>query len=156
MPPALLNSRGGPSRDPGSPNWRADHWGSRGSRQIRARRPRRQQLRRGREGEEQRPPEGSPRLRRLRGARAAAGAMLEEPECGSPGARGATAGRFGPAPRGRGGAARGLDGPRRRWEADGPPGAEPGPVGRAFTPWSLLIPSEGLASPRAPSLTLLL
>lgn len=110
MLPALPSSRGGLSRDAASSNRRAACGGRRGSRQIRARRPRQQ--RRGREGERQWPPERSPRLRRLRGALAAAGAMLEELECGAPGARGAAAGRFGSAPRGRGGAARGLRRPR--------------------------------------------
>ncbi|XP_053076054.1 chromatin assembly factor 1 subunit A isoform X3 [Acinonyx jubatus] len=89
MLPALPSSRGGLPRDAASPNRRAGCGGRRGSRQIRARRPRQQ--RRGREGERQWPPERSPRHRRLRGARAAAGAMLEELECGAPGARGAAA-----------------------------------------------------------------
>ncbi|XP_059015508.1 chromatin assembly factor 1 subunit A isoform X3 [Mustela lutreola] len=89
MLPAVPSSRGGLSRDAASPNHRAGCGGRRGSRQIRARRPRQQ--RRGREGERQWPPEQSPRLRRLGGARAAAGAMLEELECGAPGARGAAA-----------------------------------------------------------------
>ncbi|XP_062041708.1 chromatin assembly factor 1 subunit A-like [Lepus europaeus] len=87
MLPAVLASRGGQSRDAVSPNRREGCGGRRGSRQIRAQRPRQQ--RRGREGEKQRPPERSPRLRRPRGARAAAAAMLEEPECGAPGARAA-------------------------------------------------------------------
>ncbi|XP_044803897.1 chromatin assembly factor 1 subunit A isoform X3 [Bubalus bubalis] len=87
--PALLSSRVGPSRDAASPNRRVGRGGRRGSRQIRARRPRQQ--RRGREGEQQRPPELSPLLRRLRGTPDVALAMLEEPECGAPGARGEAA-----------------------------------------------------------------
>ncbi|MXQ83870.1 hypothetical protein E5288_WYG002274 [Bos mutus] len=87
--PALLSSRVGPSRDAASPNHRVGRGGRRGSRQIRARRPRQQ--RRGREGEQQWPPELSPLLRRLRGTRDVALAMLEEPECGAPGARGEAA-----------------------------------------------------------------
>ncbi|XP_027403090.1 chromatin assembly factor 1 subunit A isoform X2 [Bos indicus x Bos taurus] len=90
--PALLSSRVGPSRDVASPNHRVGRGGRRGSRQIRARRPRQQ--RRGREGEQQRPPELSPLLRRLRGTRDVALAMLEEPECGAPGARGEAAARL--------------------------------------------------------------
>uniref|UniRef100_A0AC11E0L7 Chromatin assembly factor 1 subunit A n=3 Tax=Ovis TaxID=9935 RepID=A0AC11E0L7_SHEEP len=89
MLPALPSSRVGPSRDAASPNRRVGRGGRRGSRQIRARRPRQQ--RRGREGEQQRPPERSPLLRRLRGTRDVASAMLEEPECGAPGARGEAA-----------------------------------------------------------------
>ncbi|XP_017906358.1 PREDICTED: chromatin assembly factor 1 subunit A isoform X1 [Capra hircus] len=89
MLPALPSSRVGPSRDAASPNRRVGRGGRRGSRQIRARRPRQQ--RRGREGEQQRPPERSPLLRCLRGTRDVASAMLEEPECGAPGARGEAA-----------------------------------------------------------------
>ena len=146
MLPALPSSRGGLSRDAASPNRRAGCGGRRGSRQIRARRPRQQ--RRGREGERQWPPERSPRHRRLRGARAAAGAMLEELECGAPGARGAAAGRFGPAPRGRGGAARGLRRPRWRLGADGPPGPGPAPLRRAFGRCGRYKLSEGLRDPQ--------
>ncbi|XP_074193717.1 chromatin assembly factor 1 subunit A isoform X2 [Rhinolophus sinicus] len=89
MLPALPSSRGGTSRDAASSNRLADCGGRSGSRQIRARRPRQQ--RRGREGEQSRPPEWSQRLHYPRGARAAAGAMLEQLECGAPAARGAAA-----------------------------------------------------------------
>lgn len=102
--PALPISRGGTSRDAILSNRRTGCGGRRGSRQIRARRPR--QERRGREGEQEPPPERSPRLRRPRGPRTAAGTMLE-PECAAPGARGASAGRLGLARRGSGGAASG-------------------------------------------------
>ncbi|XP_045445043.1 chromatin assembly factor 1 subunit A isoform X3 [Pipistrellus kuhlii] len=87
--PALPISRGGTSRDALLSNRRTGCGGRRGSRQIRARRPRLE--RRGREGEQEPPPERSPRLRRPRGPRAAAGTMLEERDCGAPGARGASA-----------------------------------------------------------------
>lgn len=153
MLPAVPSSRGGLSRDAASPNHRAGCGGRRGSRQIRARRPRQQ--RRGREGERQWPPEQSPRLRRLGGARAAAGAMLEELECGAPGARGAAAGQFGPALRGRGGAARGLRRPRRQLGADGPPGPRPVPLRRLFGRGGCYGRSQGPATRRAPSTLLL-
>lgn len=126
MLPTLSSSRGGLSRGATSPNRRAACGGRRGSRQIRARRPRQEP--RGRDGEQQRPPERSPRLRRLRGARAAAGTMLEEPECGAPDARGAATGWFGLARWGRGAAVCGLCGLRRRLRAEGPPATAPGPL----------------------------
>lgn len=144
MLPALPDSRGGTSRDATSSNRHSGCGGRRGSRQIRARRPRQERC--GREGEQQLPPERSPRLRRPRGALAAAGAMLEEPECGAPGARGAAAGRFAPARRGRGGAASGLCRPRRRLGADGP--SDSGPLLRAGRSVLGVVQSqEGLCDP---------
>lgn len=148
MLPALPSSRVGPSRDAASPNRRVGRGGRRGSRQIRARRLRQQ--RRGREGEQQRPPERGPLLRRLRGTRDVARAMLEEPECGAPGARGEAAGRFQPSLRERGVAARGLCGPKRQLRADWPPG-----LGPLFCIWrwvrgAVTTPGKGLATRRAP------
>lgn len=153
MLPALPSSRGGTSRDAASSNWLAGCGGRSGSRQIRARRPRQQ--RRGREGEQSRPPEWSQRLRRPRGARAAAGAMLEQLECGAPAPRGAAAGQFRPRG-GEGDTVIGLCGPRRRLGAEGP--TDPGPLLCAVRSVCevVTISRKGLATRMAPSLTLLL